>query len=147
MLGSIIIGIHLVSLHVPAEDFHNNQNWGLYARTESGWAAGGFRNTLDRNSFYLAKSWERGNWSLTLGAISGYQKEMVQEAPKGQNGQCADGNAPPCMVERGKFNGAIGPLVAISYAMPKMGSITPRLSLIPPVGSGDATTLHLSVEF
>lgn len=74
------IGLHLASWH--SEPGYNNANPGLYLRTAGGWTAGGYRNSVRRNSTYAG--WTGGvelatglRAELTLGAITGYPAAAV----------------------------------------------------------------------
>lgn len=141
-LASITIGLHLVSQHIPDQDWHNNQNFGVFARTESLLQVGVYRNTLDSTSFYIAQGWEKGPWMLQLGLATGYHKRTIEEAPKGPDGTCAAGGVPPCTVTRG-VDSPVVPLLAVSYRLP------PVLGVVPRVTGSYATqrlVFHLSVE-
>lgn len=120
-------GLHAHSMHVPARDLDNNENWGLYARTESGLTVGGYRNTLRRNSFYAGQTLQLwGPVDVTLGGITGYQIK--------------DGE--------GWSRNAIAPLVALSIASPvKVLGVTPRVTVVPGHLVKARTVIHLSAEF
>lgn len=118
-------GLHVQSLHIPARENDNNANYGLYIRTDSGLTAGGYRNTLRRNSIYLGQTFEYGQFSLTLGGITGYQQK--------------DGE--------GYSRGAITLLGVVSYASPiQIMGLTPRFSLVPGHLVKARSVVHLSVE-
>ncbi len=65
------LGAHIGSLHFPQSDF-NNFNPGLYYRSDAGWTAGAYRNSLRRGSAYAGFTWEHGPIGLTAGGITGY---------------------------------------------------------------------------
>jgi len=69
------IGVHLASVHLPQRHF-NNTNPGLYYRTDAGWTAGAYRNSLRRTSAYAGRTWDWGRFSLTGGAVTGYTEEV-----------------------------------------------------------------------
>ena len=78
--GSLTIGAHLGSWH--SEPGFINLNPCLYLRTAAGWTAGGYRNSVRRNSAYAG--WTGGldladglRAELTLGAITGYPAAPV----------------------------------------------------------------------
>ncbi|MCI4427663.1 MAG: hypothetical protein JHC40_00700 [Burkholderiales bacterium] len=66
------LGLHLVSVHMPAHDF-NNFNPGIYYRNDDGWTAGGFYNSLRQTSFYAGYTWQYRALGLTVGGATGYQ--------------------------------------------------------------------------
>jgi hypothetical protein len=78
-----VVGLHLVSYHAEkggssssGDRGWNNRNLGVYARWDNGATIGTFKNSLYRQSAYLG--WTVSDYSntvsLTLGAISGYDK-------------------------------------------------------------------------
>jgi hypothetical protein len=70
------VGVHLASVHLPQRDF-NNTNPGLYLRTDAGWTAGAYRNSLRRTSAYAGYTMEWGPVAVTGGIVTGYA-ETVQ---------------------------------------------------------------------
>jgi hypothetical protein len=66
------VGLHLASVHTPARHF-NNTNPGLYYRSDDGWTAGGYRNSLRHTSVYAGYTWQYGALGLTTGGVTGYQ--------------------------------------------------------------------------
>lgn len=66
------VGLHLVSVHSPQRHF-NNTNPGLYYRSDDGWTAGGYHNSLRRFSAYAGYTWQYEALGLTTGAVTGYQ--------------------------------------------------------------------------
>lgn len=114
----LILGLHLVSMHAPDKD-HNNQNLGAYVRTAEGWTAGGYRNSIGRNSFYAGRTFEYGPFGVTLAGITGYQKKGGL----------------------GFSRGGITPMLAPSVCY---GPV--RISYIPRIGERSSVA-HLSLEF
>lgn len=121
------IGVHVVSMHMPARPDQNNQNLGLYVRSADGWTLGGYRNTLRRTSLYAGGTMSLlGPLDLTAGVISGYQD-------KGG---------------KGHSRGALSPLLAFSYALPvAVLGVTPRVTYVPGHLVKASDVLHLSFEF
>lgn len=70
-----LIGLHLLSNHLPEKPYQNNHNLGLYVESRNGWTGGFYRNTLDRTSVYFGNTLRHSSGlGLTLGAVSGYKK-------------------------------------------------------------------------
>jgi hypothetical protein len=128
MLESLIIGVHIGSVHLPTKDYYRDNNAGIYARYERV-QAGYYRNSYERDTGYLA--YTVATWTgidLQAGAAYGYQRKST--------GSQTTGFA----------RGAITPFVAFGYTAPKVFGVSPRLSVIP--GSPKhSTVLHLSLEF
>jgi hypothetical protein len=133
------IGVHTVTRHHPQRDYYQEENYGLYYRTAGGIEIGGYRNTLDRASFYVTQTWQWQWFSASLGLTSGYQKHEV-EVP------CTDGSAGPCHETRGITRGAIGPLAAVSATTPPWFGISARLTILPGFLVDSSTIYHLSFE-
>jgi len=72
---ALTFGLHLASVHVPARHF-NNVNPGLYVRTDAGWTAGAYENSLRRTSAYVGYTWEHGRFAVTGGAVTGYAEKV-----------------------------------------------------------------------
>lgn len=70
------LGAHIASVHIPQGDF-NNFNPGIYYRSDAGWTAGIYRNSLSRGSVYGGYTWEHGRFGLTAGAVNGYGKGVM----------------------------------------------------------------------
>lgn len=68
-------GVHLGSVHFPQRDF-NNANPGLYWRSDDGWTAGAYRNSLRRTSAYAGLTWQWGRLALTAGGVTGYADKV-----------------------------------------------------------------------
>lgn len=135
LLAGVTLGIHLASVHVPAQTWQNNVNVGLYARTADGWTAGVYRNTLRRTSVYAGYTFEHGPLALTVGAITGYQKKSVA---------CNDPMSTGCTL--GSSRGFVSLMAAPSVTLPEFAGIVPRISFIPGIGSPSSSVFHLSME-
>lgn len=154
LFHGIVIGLHLVSAHVPDDQYMHNSNPGIYFRTESGWTAGVYRNSLQRTSVYGGFTFttdvvEALPLSLTVGAVSGYQRgKAYVECPKNVVVTSADGAR--CYRIEGYSSHAVSFLLAPSVSFPAaerwIGAV-PRLSYMPRLGAGNnASVFHLSVE-
>lgn len=117
------IGVHLVSHHFPERDYQHDFNPGGYVRWDNGVTVGGYRNTLGRTSLYAGYTAEYGPLALTAGVTSGYKIK--------------DGY--------GVSEHTLTPMVVPSIRLFTLGGISPRLSVIPRVGTM-STVLHLSLE-
>jgi hypothetical protein len=133
------LGVHTITRHEPRRDYHQEENYGLYYRTAGGIEFGGYRNTLDRPTFYLAQTWQWHFLSATLGVLTGYRKRQV-EVP------CVDGSAGPCYETRGNTNGMLGPLAAVSATTPPLWGVAARLTVLPGFLVNSSTVYHLSFE-
>jgi hypothetical protein len=120
------IGIHTVSRHAPSYAWQNNNNIGGYVRMDSGLVAGAYRNTMHATSMYIGYALDAGWGALTVGVVSGYGKRMVDGHQRGGT--------------------SIMPLIAPSVKLPDFLGVTPRITLIPPVGRF-AAVAHLSFEY
>lgn len=69
------VGIHAVSLH--GSRAYETVTPGLYVRTDSGVTLGVLRNSHGRMGTYVAQTWERRGWALTVGGITGYERAAV----------------------------------------------------------------------
>jgi hypothetical protein len=65
------IGLHIGSHHMPAKNY-NNRNPGLYYRTDEGWTAGLYRNSLKKDSVYAGYTWKFGALDVTTAGVTGY---------------------------------------------------------------------------
>lgn len=71
------IGLHMGSVHLPAEDY-NNFNPGVYIVNEQGYVAGGFYNSHRRASFYVGRQLQLyGPVTVVVGGITGYDRAPV----------------------------------------------------------------------
>ena len=140
LLAPVVLGIHLLSAHVPAHPGQNDYNFGVYVEipTESPQqrdVAGVYRNTLDRASIYVGREIEFGPWSIELVAMYGYQKKLV-DCPQ----------APGCYHYTGFTRGAIAPAAALSYHFntPVYG-LRPVVTVMPGINKS-SSVFHLSIE-
>ncbi len=69
------IGLHIASQHFPAKRY-NNSNPGIYYRTDEGWTAGTYRNSIRRQSVYAGYTWKFGRLDVTTAAVTGYQDTL-----------------------------------------------------------------------
>jgi len=154
LLDGLVLGLHLVSMHVPANDGLNNNNPGIYVRHEAGWTAGMYYNSLERISVYGAYTFTtevvspKLPLSLTVGAITGYQRR--KETFDCKHGEDRGRTGSRCYRIVGYSSAPVTAMVAPSLAFPAVELATgflPRLSYIPSVGVGNEfTVLHLSIE-
>lgn len=112
-------GVHLGSHHYPNNSY-NNSNPGLYWISDEGWAAGAFYNSYERATLYGGKLVPlAGPVSFFLAAATGYPAADVV------------------------------PLAGLSWRLPALGGVFPRLLLIPALefnGRRYDGVLHLSLE-
>jgi hypothetical protein len=81
LLNGFIVGLHLASVHVPAHDWQDNFNPGIYAQhVDTGITLGTYHNTLGRQTVYAGWTYDWGPASVTLGAATGYKKETQEVA-------------------------------------------------------------------
>lgn len=71
------VGLHLGSYHPGRPDL-NPINPGAYVRTDKGWTAGAYVNSIKRISAYAGRTFSKGRFSVTVGAITGYEGPLVQ---------------------------------------------------------------------
>lgn len=69
------IGLHIGSRHIPEKNY-NNANPGIYYRTDAGWTAGIYRNSLDRTSVYAGYTWKFGMLDVTTALVTGYFNDV-----------------------------------------------------------------------
>jgi hypothetical protein len=154
LVASVVVGVHMASIHAPAHDGQNNTNPGLYFRSDSGVTAGFYRNTHRRTSVYLGRNFKFGPLDVGVGVVSGYQKHCtdymvktgsyttVEKVPGGtitstypvfETRQTCSG------FSRGYFT----PMVAPSYRLPfSVLGASPRIFFMP----AKKSVLHLSIE-
>lgn len=140
-LTGLTIGLHMVSAHVPAHEYQNNVNPGIYVRAENCATAGVFRNTLNRVSAYVGctPEWDFGlvSAAVTVGLASGYQERVAHD-------KC-DVPGPNCVRPEGFTKGAIGLIIAPSVAV-KIDKAALRLGFIPKMLGNQSNVFHLSIE-
>ena len=134
-LTGAVLGLHLASVHVPAEPYHHNVNPGAYVVFPQGVAVGAYHNSLGRTSAYVGKVLDFSPFALTVGVVSGYQKVY-------STGRCANGkwgtSEQPCIY--GMSRGALSPMLTPSVLL---GGCV-RLSLV--LGIQASSAVHLSIE-
>lgn len=149
------LGLHLASHHLgnDGRDW-NNANHGIYARWASGLTVGTLRNSLYRQSTYVAWTWEhpvhsRITIGLTAGVTSGYDR-LVQDNFAGQPGpgqhtavRCsATGHCRTVLLKP-----VLVPLLAPSVAVRITPQLAARLSFLAKTGADAAHAMHLSAEW
>jgi len=132
------VGVHLASSHVPAQDYQNSFNPGIYVCAENGVIAGVFRNSLGRTSAYAGFVVDAGPYALMVGLATGYQKRAVAMP-------CNNAGSAGCWQVVGSTNARLVPMVAPSVRLPEVAGVTPRISYVPGLGI-NASAVHLSVE-
>jgi hypothetical protein len=70
------VGLHIASVHMPARSIYNNANPGVYYRSDAGWTAGVYHNSLSRPSVYAGYTLQYGRFGLTAGGATGYQQPV-----------------------------------------------------------------------
>lgn len=108
-------GVHLYTAHWTNK--HNNNNTGLYYKTDTGLIAGMYKNSYNRPSVYAGFVVNSGPFEIVGGLVTGY------------NGVCP------------KVCKTITPMFVPSLALPVKADAVLRLSV--PNGQG----VHLSLEF
>jgi hypothetical protein len=147
------VGLHLVSIHVPAHEGQHNFNPGIYGRLVNGVTLGTYLNTLGKQTFYGGYTVERGPFALTLGAASGYQRHetVTLGAMKPCTLEQAAAYGGACMQQSQHTDTSPGtkayltPMLAPSVRLPDLFGIIPRVSYIPGL-AGSSNVFHLSVE-
>lgn len=124
------IGLHLLTAH--ATPGYEAVTPGAYARHESGATFGAYRNSIGRASAYAGWTFERGQFALTVGAVSGYERRCRVDRWEDAGGKHTN---PVCS---GHTGGKLGPLLAPSV---RIGDA--RLSLV----AFKKPAVHLSLEF
>lgn len=132
LLTGAIIGLHLVSTHIPARDHQNNVNPGVYVELANGFTAGAYRNTLSRTSVYAGWTFTHdfgpAAVSLTVGAITGYQRKTERGLTQGYS------RAP------------LTPMAAPSVRVQVGHGYAARVTFIPGISAIGSSVVHLSVE-
>lgn len=133
-----VVGLHLATLHLPARDY-NGVNPGLYIKTENGFTAGVFENSVRRLGVYAGLTIEQddGPFALTGGLIYGYQRRVAHCVAVSVMG---DPHAQVC----GTTDGSPGALAPMLNPSVRFGFA--RLTVIPPWFGAKSVGLHVSVE-
>jgi hypothetical protein len=140
LCASLILGLHLVSYHTPKYDWQQNVNPGAYVEC-NGLTAGAYRNTFDRTSAYAGYTWHSGVFSLSLGAISGYDRRTVYDGPVRHGDDCDVARCTHYTEWRGSSGARLQPFVAPSVTFGPA-----RITIIPYTGQHSSTTIHLSIQ-
>jgi hypothetical protein len=155
----IAFGLHLSSVHVPQRDHHNNDNLGGYVRVAD-WQVGGYRNSIDRNTFYVGHVTPlTERLDIVVGAATGYQKRCteayaktgtyttVEHRPDGSTVTAKGSTLERRDICSGFSRGAVTPLLGFTYTSPvQVLSVTPRLAVVPGFGKA-STVVNLMLEF
>lgn len=154
------MGVHLASVHVPARDYHNNRNVGLYFKGDN-WQAGMYRNSIDRITAYAAYVHPVGGFDLMIGVASGYQTKCTKTTevvtPKKvvferfSNGDTSTATYPEQTKTtedcKGFSRGALAPMAGVSYLAPfRVLGAAPRMFVAPGIGKS-STVAHISLEW
>jgi hypothetical protein len=160
MIEALVIGFHLGSVHVPAKDDQNNRNTGAYVCMEE-WCAGGYRNTIDRDTFYVTHELAKAHgFSLHAGLVTGYQKKCqraifesgkttkVEHRPDGSIRKLTYTETEERDVCEGHTRGAVAPILTLSYKPPfQVFGLQPRIFYVPAIEKKGSHVIHFSVEF
>lgn len=152
------MGLHVASIHAPQHE-QANDNAGLYVR-HGQWAAGGYRNSHRRNTFYAGYALPVGPVELMAGFATGYDKRCtkttthtpkvvkVEQLPDGGTSTTTYPARTHTTEECAGFSKhRLTPLVALSYAAPfSFLGATPRGWLMPGFGKV-STVAHISLEW
>lgn len=146
------VGVHTFSAHVPAKPYQNNGNYGLYVRVDS-WSVGGYRNTLGRNTFYVAGHYPLGyGFEASLGLATGYRRtcqdstEVVTSQQEKAGITYTSKTKVTTTTCAGFSRGAVAPLAGITYQPPvSFMGLKPRVWFSPGM-KGSSSVIHLSVE-
>lgn len=138
------VGVHLVSYHFhnehvagfPNSELWNNQNYGIYFRSESGLTIGRYFNSRRMWSNYAGYTMG-DQFALTLGIVSGYDR-----VTQGQGDYTANRCFGPYNCHDVHLKKIILPMIAPSVKVPLTDHFALRLSLMV----GQPSALHLSAE-
>lgn len=133
------IGIHAASMHFPTEAGQNDVNPGAYVIFDSRVVLGAYYNTIRRASVHLGYAFEAGPFSLTVGAVTGYQERRVTTP-------CTTACATAGWRTVGIGHGYLTPMLSPGVVLPAVLGVTPRISYLPGFGFS-ASVVHLSFEF
>ncbi len=132
MIEAWTIGLHLLTAHaVPG---YEAVTPGAYARHESGFTLGAYRNSIGRASAYAGWTFETEDrrFALTVGAVTGYERRCRIDRFEHAGGIAT---VPRCS---GHTGGKVGPLLAPSV---RLGDA--RLALV----AVKKPAVHLAWEF
>ncbi len=130
-MSTWILGLHLLTAH--AAQGYEAITPGAYARHESGFTVGAYRNSIGRPSAYAGWTFETEDrrFALTVGAVTGYEKRCRIDRFEHEGGIAT---VPRCSGHTGK----VGPLISPSV---KIGDA--RLALV----AFKRPAIHLAWEF
>ncbi len=106
------IGLRTISHHFPNESTYNNQNYGIYYSDESV-TFGYYKNTFRKDSFYIGRTFNKNQYSMFVGGITGYQKD---NNPTGQ-----------------KSGYQIMPIISFGYSFPIFGNLNGKFENVPSI--------------
>lgn len=119
-----VIGLHIASAHIPDNGKVNNVNPGAYVSFDNCATFGFYRNSLRRMSVYAGCTKERGLAGLTVGGVTGYDKD-----------------------HGGHSSSFVAPLVALHLKSPvQFFGVTPQLTYIPGHVVKASDVLHFSIS-
>lgn len=132
------VGVTVSTLHVPNRHANQAATPGLYFRDATGAGLSVYRNALGRVSLHLSYQLALGPLDLSIGAVSGHDHRCrARPIPAGHKAlrrtyDCAGFTSQHWM-----------PALTPSYALPPIGGLSPRLSLVL---TPHSPALQLSVE-
>lgn len=147
------VGLHLVSQHFPERDHHNQDNFGLYVQHKR-WLIGGYRNSLNRDTYYAAYAQPLGyGFDLVAGVGSGYRRKCEthsvttysQVTHKGETFTVkSTERVESC---RGFSKGSLAPVAGLTYTAPAFFGASPRIWVVPGIKGASSTVIHLSASW
>ena len=146
-MSGLILGLHLLSLHVPHNADLREVNPGVYARMD-GFTAGAYANSIGRLSVYAGYTVETPDqrFALTVGAVSGYRRLESQVDCNALGVSSIRARWPYCYTESGSSQRTWAPLLAPSIRAFELDGIVGRVTWLPKLGHGTVNTLHFSLE-
>jgi hypothetical protein len=72
----VTLGLHFATLHIPDREM-NDFNPGVHAEAENGVSVGFYRNSIRKESLYIAETFSLDSIDLTVGGVTGYSKPVV----------------------------------------------------------------------
>lgn len=147
----LVVGLHLLSLHTAASYTTETNNVGderasasyrtltpgVYLRTQAGFTAGAYHNSIGKPSFYAGWSFatDDDRFALTLGAVTGYRRTVHRRW-----GTYVDRH------ETAQVGSTVQPLVVPSVKVDLTDAWAARLSYVPRPDKGETSVFHLSIE-
>lgn len=78
MIEALVLGLNLATHHFDRSQNFCETNLGIYAlHRESRIAGGVYHNSECRTSAWLARQWDAGPYSLSVGGVTGYRRAAV----------------------------------------------------------------------